>query len=479
MAVESITKTLGAGSGIDIGALVTSLVSAQFSTKNAELTRREEALTAKISGVSALRGAITGFDAALKALSTGGTLRTQAVSANPALVKATALEGADVSGLNARVGVAQLASAQATTTNAAVPRASAFRTGTIRIQLGTDVVNSGGTTTGFTAQGAPVDIAIGAADATLDGIAAKVNAANSGVTATVVNDGTGARLTFKSASGAAKAFTITGTNTGATGNSLATLNGGGTTTGSTTTGTRARDARVLIDGATFARPTNTIDDLVPGVRLELLGLAATPVGLSATSPGSALTTGVNDFVATFNEMLSVLKEQNDPVDGALRSDPAVAALGRELRKLSTVALIPAGAAGAPRTLADIGVRTARDGTLSVDAARLAKVLVEFPTAVEKMFAPAKSGSPDGLSATMSGIATRMTSRTAGLDSSGATYARQKAALFEQKAEAAKRAASTTDRLTRQFTTMDARAAAYKSTGTFLENQIKAWNRSDA
>ena len=178
MAVESITKTLGAGSGIDIGALVTSLVSAQFSTKNAELTRREEALTAKISGVSALRGAITGFDAALKALSTGGTLRTQAVSANPALVKATALEGADVSGLNARVGVAQLASAQATTTNAAVPRASAFRTGTIRIQLGTDVVNSGGTTTGFTAQGAPVDIAIGAADATLDGIAAKVNAAN-------------------------------------------------------------------------------------------------------------------------------------------------------------------------------------------------------------------------------------------------------------------------------------------------------------
>ena len=133
----------------------------------------------------------------------------------------------------------------ATTTNTAVPRASAFRTGTIRIQLGTDVVNAGGTTTGFTAAGAPLDIQITSADATLDGIAAKVNAAGSDVTATVVNDGTGARLTFKSASGAAKAFTITGTSTGATGTlNLNSLNGGGVTTGSTTTGTRARDARV-------------------------------------------------------------------------------------------------------------------------------------------------------------------------------------------------------------------------------------------
>ena len=36
-----------------------------------------------------------------------------------------------------------------------------------------------------------------------------------------------------------------------------------------------------------------------------------------------------------------------------------------------------------------------------------------------------------------------------------------------------------ERLTRQFSGMDARVAAYKSTQTFLDNQIKAWNRSDA
>jgi flagellar hook-associated protein 2 len=31
------------------------------------------------------------------------------------------------------------------------------------------------------------------------------------------------------------------------------------------------------------------------------------------------------------------------------------------------------------------------------------------------------------------------------------------------------------RLTQQFATMNSKVAAYKSTQTFLENQIKAWN----
>ena len=54
MAIESIAKTLGSGSGIDIGALVTSLVDAQFAAKNAEFARREEKIGAQISGVSQL-----------------------------------------------------------------------------------------------------------------------------------------------------------------------------------------------------------------------------------------------------------------------------------------------------------------------------------------------------------------------------------------------------------------------------------------
>ena len=61
MAIESIAKTLGTGSGIDIGALVENLVSAQFENKNALLTQKNDALTAQISKLGEIKSGITGF----------------------------------------------------------------------------------------------------------------------------------------------------------------------------------------------------------------------------------------------------------------------------------------------------------------------------------------------------------------------------------------------------------------------------------
>ena len=36
----------------------------------------------------------------------------------------------------------------------------------------------------------------------------------------------------------------------------------------------------------------------------------------------------------------------------------------------------------------------------------------------------------------------------------------------------------TTRLTQQFSSMNSKVSAYKSTQTFLENQIKAWNANN-
>ena len=48
----SIVKTLGSGSGLDTGAIVSALVEAQFAAKNAQLTKQSDKLTAQISGVA-------------------------------------------------------------------------------------------------------------------------------------------------------------------------------------------------------------------------------------------------------------------------------------------------------------------------------------------------------------------------------------------------------------------------------------------
>lgn len=478
MAIESIIKTLGSGSGIDTGALVTSLVEAQFAAKTAELAKREEKLTAKISGVSVIRSAVTGLDAALKSLVTGGTLASTLASSDEKVLRATRTAGSGAADISARVTVSSLAGQQVATTNTGRAVGTAFRTGTLALRFGRDVVNAAGATTGFTASGATVNVAITAADNTLPKIAAKINAANAGVTARIVIDGGLERLSIGGGVGADKAFEIAATDSGGAGQSLTGLVVNRTST-VTTAATRARDAVVAVDGVTFNRATNSIADLVPGATLDLLGVSTTPVSITTGKPTGAITQGVGDFVAAYNEMLGVLKEQNDPETGVLGADTAVRSLARGLGRLTTTLLAPASVAGAPRTLADLGVATARDGTLSVNTARLAKAVADFPAAVERMFANGTGASEGGLSAALAAVVKGGTDRVVGLDASAATYTLQKNALADARLKVTEQTAQATERLTRQFATMDARTAAYKSTQTFLDNQIRAWNRSDA
>ena len=494
MAIESIAKTLGSGSGIDISALVTSLVDAQFAAKNAEFARREEKLGAQISGVSALKSAITNFDAALKSLTGGGTLATSPVSADPSSIKVSLLPDATVKNLNAAVAVTQLASAQASTTNKSYDAAVLFKEGTITI---------GFTKAGPDAAAQPKDVTLAiAAGRTLQQVADQINGSGQlggRVTAALVKDGAGSRLVLKTVEGADKAFTVTATdrpNRAATvvppspayTNNGETLDGfdvdPGVTAGGTGafTGVAARDAILTMDGAQYTRGGNTVTDLIPGLKLELLKVTAAPVGLSSSKPTAALSEATTNFVATYNEMLAVIKEQNDPFTGVLKTDTGVSFLQRSLARLTTDVLVDTGVAGAPRTLADLGVRTSRDGTLSVDAARLTKVVADYPAAVEAMFAQATGPASRGLSAALSAITKRVTDKNdeaALFNSSTATYTKQLDSLSRAKEKAAEQADALRERLTRQFATMDARTAAYKSTQSFLDNQIKAWNRSDA
>ncbi len=484
--VASIVQTLGSGSGVDTVKLVQQLVEAQFAVKNSQLAAKADTLTAQISAVSALKSELTNFDGALKSLVTSGSLTTQPTSSNSAVVAVSATAGARLAGLSGQFTVNQLASAQAATTNTAIPRTTAFNAGTLTLRFGTDTTAGDPPVATFTPGNTAFDIAIGAGDATLDGIAAKINAANKGVTATVVTDGIGARLTIKGATGALQAFSLTGADTdpNGTGASLSTLDVGRGATG-TTIGTSAADASVTLDGATFRRSTNTITDLISGVKLELGAVSTTPVTLGATAPTSALSSAVNDFVATFNQLQKIVATDIDPFTGVLRSDPTVTAISRSLAKLTTAALATPTATGAPRTLADLGVTTNRDGSLAVDSTKLASAITKYPDAVEALFAFGKGGaSNDGISGALSAIVKQATvanpvaDRDLSLNASTKRLTAAQADIVEAQSKAADLAVTTKTRMTAQFSKMDSAVAAYKSTQAFLTQQIDAWNNSD-
>lgn len=474
MAGTSISNTLGAGSGVDFVALANQLVDAQFATKLKTLTASDTKLTTQISGAGQIKGGITAFSTSLTTLIKGGSLMTQPTSSNTSIVKTSALPGAKLTGFSGSIEVRQLATAQSAATGPIADKAAPVGTGMLTLTLGTATV-ADGAMTGFTAgSGTPINIAITSTNNSLTGIAAAINARNAGVTASIVSDGDGSRLVLKGSTGTTQAFTLTATeNPGSEG--LSALNVGVGATG-TTIGSTAKDAIVAVDGVAVKRPTNSIKDLIDGVQLDLVGAS---VGTNVTlgnSPASAdITEAVSNFVETYNQILAVIKAQTDSKTGTLGADPATKSLTRALAQLTVTRLVPGSATDGPTTLADIGVATNRDGTLSVNADRLTAALAKNPAAVEALFADGTGASGKGLGGALAAITDNATNAKYGLGASVDRYTKAQADNADAQDKITDQEDKLRTRLTAQFAATDARIAAYKATQDYMKQQVDAWN----
>lgn len=374
---SSIAVTLGIGSGIDTAALVSQLAAAQKAPKEALITTRETANKAKVSSLATITSTIDSFASALSSLVNGGTLYTQPTSSNATAIGASPITGTRIdSALASSLQVTQLAQGQTLVSGAIADPGAAIGQGTLTLT---------------TASGAHA-ITIDGSNDSLAGLAQAINDAGAGVTASIVNDGTGARLVVKGAAGAASAFSISADAGAAAGLSRFTYGGSGS--GGMAAAQTAQDATVVLDGVAVSRPSNTITDLIPGVKLSLQQVTAAPVAIGASVPTDAITTAMSDFVAAYNEMKSTLDAAtasgaNGSAAGPFSNDPTLRDMTRQLAQLTATPLV---ASGSVRTLADLGVRTQQDGTLSLNTTALASVLATKPDAVEALFNPVQTSS---------------------------------------------------------------------------------------
>jgi flagellar hook-associated protein 2 len=389
--MDSITSTLGIGSGIDTKTLVSQLVAAQYDTKKAALTAKSEMLGAQVSSLAQLKSGLSGFSSALAALVGSGQLTTQPTSSDYAAVGVSALASAKLGALSTEIEVRQLATNQIVTSQPFASSDAAVGTGTLTVTLGT-ATYAAGVPTGFVqrAGSTPIAITIAAGENSLAGIARAINAANAGVTASIVGDGAGATLSIKGANGADAGFRIdVAEDGGAPGLSALSFNPAAPTM---TLARAAQNSIAVVDGVTVSRAGNVVSDLIPGVRLDLLKAeGGKSIAIGSARPTAAIGQAVSDFVAAFNELRGILKTETDPSTGVLSGDVGARSMARQLGSLTSTPLTSAAIAeGAPRTLAEIGVRTNRDGTLSIDSARLNAAITAYPDAVEAMFNPSQS-----------------------------------------------------------------------------------------
>jgi len=480
----SILKTLNAGSGIDTATLVTQLAAAQRATADSALKTRSDKNTGQVSALAQVRAGLDAFVTALDGIVANGNLAPQPTSSDIAVVSvARDPAAASVAPVNATIAVGQLAAAQTIVAGSIASAAAPIGEGTLTLTFGT-LAASAGTPTGFTpGTAAPVTIAIGPGNDSLAGVRDAINASKSGVTASILNDGTGARLILKGASGAANAFTLTATDASANPDSasLTALAFAPGTTSTSTLATQAANAKLTIDGVAVERASNSISDALPGYTLTLNAAQPDiPVTLAAARDPGLLAAAVKDYAAAYNSLAGLLASDaragtGNGTAGPLYGQSSVRALQSALANLSSRG--PGG-----QTLAGLGIKTARDGTLSVDETALSAAAAADTGQIERIFkgTPAANGAPrtdTGIDGFIKALRDSLSATGGGFGGYSARLATDAATIASDTTALDTRIASYTNRLTARFAAMNAAVAAYKSTSSFLTQQIDAWNNT--
>ena len=184
----------GIGSNLDVNGIVTKLMSVE-QVPLGNLKRQEATQRAKLSAYGTLKSGVAALQAAARGLADGSALKIQtATVSDPAVVAASA--GTNAVPASYAIEVTALARSAKLVSNGIDSTSTAVGSGSLTITFGT--YDSTGNT--FTTNGAktPVTIAIPASNGTLAGVRDAINAAKSGVTATIVTDTGGARLVMSS-----------------------------------------------------------------------------------------------------------------------------------------------------------------------------------------------------------------------------------------------------------------------------------------
>lgn len=448
--VSSIAYSLGYGSGIDVSKLVTDLAAASRDPKVALFDTREKAVQSSISAVAQARSDLEGFATSLANLVAGGTLQSQPNVSDTSILDAKARVGASMASFSGAIEVTQLARGQTLASGFVTAATNPIGQGTLTLTVGST----------------PFTVTIGSGNDSLNGLAAAINGAGSGVTASVVNDTSGARLVLKGPSGTASAFSLSSSDPGLT---------DFTYPGSMTQVQSALNAEFKVDGLAYSRPSNSVDDVVPGVILTLKKVAVgNPVPISVTRAGDTLKSTIADFVSVFNELKGHIADART----ATRGDQAMRTLDRQISQLVSQSVTT----GSPSSLSSIGVKTNRDGTITFDEAVFNAAYAANPDAVEAIFSPTRdathtAATDPGIGGALSALKTAATATNGTLASLSTRLANQAKSLASDRARMEARETAYKDRLDKQFGGIDSRVGALKATQSYLDQQIKVWTQS--
>lgn len=238
------------------------------------------------------------------------------------------------------------------------------------------------------------------ADDTLETLARKINEAGADVSASVLNHG-GTINPFS--------LTISSEVSGRRGEML--IDALGVDLGLTTL-SQAQDAVITIGGDGASNPrvvsssTNTLEDVVAGVTLNLLSVSDDPVTINIAQDVDGIVAAINTFVEKYNNVLDTIDRStsfnSDTLQrGPLLGDPTVNQVRSRLIRVATRQF--ENVDESVSRLFSVGLRIAEGNRLQFNEERFRDTYEETPKLVEELFTKAETGFAAVLQDTLEGL----------------------------------------------------------------------------
>ena len=469
----------GIGSGLDVNSIVTQLVAIERQPITL-LRQQATSVQSKLSIYGQIQSKLAALRDSATALTQASTWgQTLGASSDPSAVGVTTSSTTHAGSYSVQVSALAAAQSAATALSYASPDA-VFGEGSLQIQLGAWDAGA------FTAQtgAASVSVAIGPGAKTLAQVRDAINAANAGVTASVLNDASGARLVLRSsATGAVNGFRIgvtdaDGANADSAGlSALAYDPQGGAS--SMTLAQGASDARALIDNLPVVSPSNTLAGVIDGITLTLAKVTTAPVQVDARADQDSIRKKIDAFVSAYNDVNTLLAAQTKydaatKTAGALQGDSAALGIRSQLRNMLG---LTSGGSSVFGRLSDIGFDVKSDGSISVNATKLGNGLANLAE-ITRLFS-----ATDPLVPANEGIATqlrKLTDRMLAFDGTVQSHTeglQHRLDLNQQRQDRLEsRVTRVEARLRAQYSALDTQMNQLAGLSSYVTQQIANWNK---
>lgn len=450
-------SALGVGSGLDLSGLVDQLQAAERQ-KLVPILEQQSAQKTKISAYGRLQSAMDRVQTSIAALNDASTFAQQKSTVTGEGVLASAGETANAGRYD--ITVSQLARSGSVASNSVALDQELTTVATeLTLDFGATYTNGE-----FDSEADPLSskTIMLAANSTLADIRDQINADKElGVTASIVNDGTGYRLALSSKDTGKEA-------------SLVGFSGLAELTMDDATLRPGQDAELNVNGIAITSSTNRVEGAIQGVTLDLTVASENPVTLVIERDEESLRGAIDEFVKNYNEMKSTVGRMTafngeGETSGELVGDRTVRTIENRLRRDITESL----GGGDISRLSQLGIEIDVRGRLKVDEAKLDEAVANNPEGLSAFFAgDTKGGGFAGrLNATLESI-----TADNGIIQSSVNSAEQRIeSLDQRKLRMETSIERSVERYRKQFAQLDGMLAQMNSMSEYLFQQFSMLN----